>query len=238
MSIFRVQKNKNYSVISNTFIFDDKLSWKAKGILAYFLARPDEWEFYMSEIVKHAKDGKDSLSAGIKELEEAGYIDRKQKRTIGKFKGYEYEVFEEPQRIYRNGKTAAEKPISSNPPIVNTDCKESTNKKNSVSDIAKKLYEIYPVKNKGKQLTKKAEKVIKEHGYDILSKCIKLYSDKIKQQGTPEQYIKGFAPFLGETYFDYLDIVNGKEDNVETEEETKIQKLIRIANEQYNQQKQ
>jgi len=96
---------------------------------------------------------------------------------------------------------------------VTTESQQSNTNKNvkneeekNILAIAEKLYELYPVKNKGKKLTNKAKKVIKEHGYDVLAKCIKLYTNNIKKNNTEDQYVKGFAPFLGETYYDYLEL--------------------------------
>jgi len=203
MSIFRVQKNKNYSVISNTFIFDEKLSWKAKGILAYFLARPDEWEFYMTEIVKHAKDGKDSLSAGIKELEKAGYIDRKQKRTTGKFKGYEYEVFEEPQRNNRNGKTAAVNPISENPPIVSTDSTVNTDKTKAHLEFFERVWRLYPNKKGKGQISETQKRKLHTIGNDAITKCIERFAKDVN--GRDKQYIQYGSTFFNSGYIDYLD---------------------------------
>ncbi|KMP70508.1 DnaD domain protein (plasmid) [Bacillus wiedmannii] len=76
MGICRVKKDHNYSVINNTGLKDKRLSWKAKGILAYILTLPDDWVFYREELSQHAKDGINSLRAGMKELKEYGYIKR------------------------------------------------------------------------------------------------------------------------------------------------------------------
>lgn len=99
MSVYRIRKDRNnpYVMINKTFVHDERLSYKAKGILLYLLSRPDDWQVYEIEIMKHAKDGRDSVRGGIKELIEAGYIDRAQKRDEnGKFVGYNYDVFEVP----------------------------------------------------------------------------------------------------------------------------------------------
>ena len=99
MSIFRVVKDKNnpYVMINKYALEDKNLSWKAKGVLTYLLSLPDDWQIYESEIKKHAKDGRDSLAAGIKELIENGYINRERIRDEkGHLKGYEYQVFEVP----------------------------------------------------------------------------------------------------------------------------------------------
>ena len=73
---------------------------KLKGILLYFLSRPDDWQIYTSEVVKNMNDGHKSINSGINELIEAGYVERSRKRKInGDFNGYEYLVYEKPRSI-------------------------------------------------------------------------------------------------------------------------------------------
>jgi hypothetical protein len=110
MSVFRVQKNKDnpYVMLNKEFLNDDRLSWKAKGLLAYLLSLPDDWQIYEEEIAVHSKDGIKSTRSGLKELIEYNYINRAQSRTVdGKFAGYEYCVFEVPTVMPKteNGET-------------------------------------------------------------------------------------------------------------------------------------
>jgi hypothetical protein len=97
MSVLRVNKKKdNYSVIDNTSLRDKKLSWKAKGMIAYLLSLPDDWQIFVSELTTHSKDGRDGTTAAIKELMDNGYIVRTDgKDEKGRF-CYNYEVFEVP----------------------------------------------------------------------------------------------------------------------------------------------
>lgn len=131
MSVYRKRKDREnpYVQLHKGFIYDKTLSFKAKGILVYLLSRPDDWQVYESEIIKHSRDGKDSVRNGIKELIEEGYISRSNHRTDnGKFAGYIYDVYEErqevlPEREIRSGlsapgKPSSEKPFSDNPPLL------------------------------------------------------------------------------------------------------------------------
>lgn len=77
MNIIRVQKNANYVVMNRTALNDKRLSWKAKGILAYMLSMPDDWVFYLDELMTHAPDGKASFRAGFNELKKYGYVERR-----------------------------------------------------------------------------------------------------------------------------------------------------------------
>lgn len=98
MSIIRVSKRENpFVMIDKTMLSDNRLSWKAKGILTYLLSKPNDWEVRVTDIIKQSKDGRDAVYSGIKELEQYGYIKREQIRDNGTFKGLRYVVFETPQ---------------------------------------------------------------------------------------------------------------------------------------------
>jgi hypothetical protein len=97
--INRLQKNSQnpYTMVHNGIIRNPSLSWKAKGIMLYFLSRPDDWTFYEKEVIRNAADGVSSYRAGLKELEAHGYLKRTQvKDELGKFSHVLYEVFEAP----------------------------------------------------------------------------------------------------------------------------------------------
>ena len=68
MGIFRVKKDTNYSVIHNTPLRDENLSWRAKGLLAYMLSLPDDWTFHATELSQHAKDSEKTTTSTLKEL--------------------------------------------------------------------------------------------------------------------------------------------------------------------------
>jgi len=112
MAIYRIHKEDNYVIVDKAFLLNEKISLKAKGLLALLLSYPDNWQFYEAEIVQHAADKANSLSSGLKELIENGYIVRKLgKDETGKFKGYEYHIYEKPI----TEKPITEKPIMENP---------------------------------------------------------------------------------------------------------------------------
>ena len=108
----REKKEKNYTVVDNTFIRDCTLSWKAKGVMVYLLSLPEDWKIYKSEVQKHATDGKDSLTSAINELKEHGYIVTENvKNEKGQFAGTIYKIVEKP---------LTENPTSGNPTLLNT----------------------------------------------------------------------------------------------------------------------
>ena len=98
MAVFRVERNTNYTTMSNYHLRDTNLSLKAKGLLSVFLSLPDEWHYSISGLMKITKEGRDCLTAVIKELEKAGYLIRYQSRDeTGKIVGIEYVIYEKPQ---------------------------------------------------------------------------------------------------------------------------------------------
>ncbi|HDR3303958.1 TPA: DnaD domain protein [Bacillus anthracis] len=121
MATFRVNKDKNYTTINNTGLKDKRLSWKAKGILAYILTLPDDWFFYREELSRHAKDGLDSLRAGMKELKEYGYLKRFPVRDDNnKIIKWETIIYEVPQNDPVAEKPPVEKPPVENPELLST----------------------------------------------------------------------------------------------------------------------
>ena len=98
MSIFRVEKNRNYTCMSNHHLRNDELSYKAIGILSKILSLPDNYKITIQGLAYSVKDGVSAVKSGIDELIAAGYIVRRQVRTAnGTFGEYEYDVYEIPQ---------------------------------------------------------------------------------------------------------------------------------------------
>ncbi len=97
MEVIRVIKNKNYTTISNQLFKDKTISLKAKGLMAYLLSLPSDWDLSINGIVSISKEGRTSIRNIFNELISAGYIERIQIRDKGKFVGYDYFVFEQPK---------------------------------------------------------------------------------------------------------------------------------------------
>lgn len=149
MATFRTIKERgDFVTVNKMFIFDERLSAKAKGILLYFLSRPDDWQIYTSEVVKHMNDGQKSINNGIKELMECKYVHRIQKRKdSGVFSGYEYHVYERPTEmplsengLSENGKTENRKGQTTNNNSTNNDLTNNKNI-NNVTDETSKAFQ-------------------------------------------------------------------------------------------------
>ena len=78
MGVFRVNKNKNYTVMSNVHLRDKALPLKAKGLLSLMLSLPEDWDYSMRGLAKLSADGLDSTRAAVKALERSGYVVRRQ----------------------------------------------------------------------------------------------------------------------------------------------------------------
>lgn len=206
MSIFRVHKSNNFTVMSNTHFKEKKMSLKAKGLLSLMLSLPDDWNYSVSGLVTLSKDGKDSVMSALGELETFGYLERV--RTInekGQFSGIEYNIFEFPQ---------VEKPITENtnednpildktnagkPPLLNTnelntefnkDIKELKTKGSTIDVFEDILNDIQSIelrnlyvdyiemrRNIGKPITKRGLKM-------LIGRCERLSNFSIKEQKT------------------------------------------------------
>jgi hypothetical protein len=98
-TIFRTIKNEDnpFVMIDRRPIENPKISWKAKGILAYLLSRPDNWIVRLGDLVKRSPDGVFAIRGAINELQAAGHVHRKEVREAnGRFVRYELEVYELP----------------------------------------------------------------------------------------------------------------------------------------------
>lgn len=124
-------KIKGFTIIDNDIINDPRMHLKALGLFAYMWSKPDDWQFYISEIATHFKDGESAVSSAMKELMELGYLKRTQNRKDGKFSTYDYVLQEIPKPenhssvpkgdLPKPEKPKSEKPIPENQGLLITD---------------------------------------------------------------------------------------------------------------------
>lgn len=127
MSVFRINKTANYTVMSNHHFKEKKMSLKAKGLLSLMLSLPDDWDYSISGLATLSKDGKDSIMSALGELEKFGYLTRQRVTDDkGRFAGVEYNIFEIPQpenpisEKSNSGNSNEENSNSENPAQLNT----------------------------------------------------------------------------------------------------------------------
>ena len=98
MAVYRVERTRDYTVMSNYHLKDTTLSLKAKGLLSMFLSFPDDWNYNTRGLAAICKEGVDAIGSTIKELEKAGYIVRRKLRgSNGRITDTEYVIYEHPQ---------------------------------------------------------------------------------------------------------------------------------------------
>lgn len=94
MAIFRVEKERNYTVMSNVHLKDKGISLKAKGLLSVILSLPEDWNYTTRGLAAICKEGVDSIGAALRELESAGYLTRHRLRDrSGRISDTEYVVY-------------------------------------------------------------------------------------------------------------------------------------------------
>ena len=97
MSVFRVEKNKGYTVMSNHHLRNHTLSLKAKGLLSQMLSLPDDWDYTLQGLAQINKESIDAIREAMRELERAGYIKRSRERDgRGCLRGTVYTIYEQP----------------------------------------------------------------------------------------------------------------------------------------------
>ena len=116
MAVFRIEKTRDYTVMSNYHLRDRSLSLKAKGLLSLMLSLPEDWDYTMKGLARICKDGIDSISGGIRELEAHGYLVRARVRNEnGQLGSIEYTILEQPKEPAQTPAPVREKPIRENP---------------------------------------------------------------------------------------------------------------------------
>ena len=117
MAVFRIEKNRDYTVIANHHLRNTALSLKAKGLLSLMLSLPEDWDYTTKGLARICRDGVDSICATVRELEDAGYIIRERVRNAnGRLGSIEYTILEQP----RPPEPKTGKPEQENPAQLNT----------------------------------------------------------------------------------------------------------------------
>ena len=122
MAVFRVERNKGYTVMSNHHLRNRELSLKAKGLLSQMLSLPEDWDYTLAGLSHINREKIDAIREAIKELEQAGYIVRSRTRDEkGRLRGADYVIYEQPPTLdlptLEN--PTLEKPTQENPTLEN-----------------------------------------------------------------------------------------------------------------------
>ena len=114
MAYFRVNKNRDYTVMSNHHLRDRNLSLRAIGLLSKMLSLPDDWDYSVPGLVAICQESKNIIQGALKELEKNGYLVRTMTRDSSGHIGYNYDVYEQPQHTLPR----PEKPFTVSPSTV------------------------------------------------------------------------------------------------------------------------
>ena len=139
MSVFKIEKNQNYTVMSNHHLRDRNLSYKAKGLLSFMLSLPDDWDYSLAGLCSISKESRDGIRSILKELQEHHYVEIEKVRGYKGYFEYNYLIYEVPHFISLENEQS--NPDMENPhldtPNVETTTQINTNKKIDKDDKTK-----------------------------------------------------------------------------------------------------
>ena len=205
MAVFRIEKTRDYTVMSNYHLRDRSLSLKAKGLLSLMLSLPEDWDYTMKGLARICKDGIDSSSGGIRELEAHGYLVRARVRGAnGQLGSIEYTILEQPKEPAQTPAPVREKPIRENPvqanPMLDAPIQENPaqlNKEESSNYPSKTDLSITqesspilssppaPRERIGQDVMRKRESyralILENIEYDVLSQNVQLDKDRLDE---------------------------------------------------------
>jgi hypothetical protein len=145
---------ENFTMIPNELTLDKNLSAKAKGVYNYLKSKPDNWKFYITEIIEHFTDGKEAIYSAIKELINEGWLIKTVIREKGMFVATNYKVLTEKaltangkavNGLIKNGLTKNGKPATNN--IENNNTDNNNTEREKPADVTS--YFGTPIKQKG-----------------------------------------------------------------------------------------
>ena len=198
--IYKGDLTANFSIVKRVGFEDERLSWKSKGILAYLLTRPDDWQTYLKQLEKVSKDGRESTANAVKELQKFGYMRKKAKQDEnGKFCGWDWEVYGSPkigETVIRESRNTG-KPKHGKAVIDNK--KEVTKKKVTKKDLNNTRFEKFWNDYKKKVDRAKCQKKFNRLTIAEQDAClasVPLYIDYLKKTGGLGQYQKNPLTYL------------------------------------------
>ena len=240
MAVFRVEKNRGYTVMSNHHLRNKDLSLKAKGLLSQMLSLPEDWDYTLKGLSLINRESIDAIRTAVWELEKAGYITRQQNRDgKGKMADMVYTIYEQPQP--RPEATEKEQPGLENPVLENPTSdnptpgnptlenpmqlnKDISSKEKSITDVS--ITDPIPILSRPSPLEDEAAQPPERKGTEAKSQsAIEIYRQIIMDNIEYEhlcQHVKGIDR---ETLDEIVDLL------VETV--CSARKTIRIAGDDY-----
>lgn len=179
----------NFTIISNDWLRDERLTFKARGLLAYIESHHVKWEINVGWLVAHSVEGKEAIRSAIAELELYGYLRREQENVGGRFGEVTY-ITQEPVTDL----PLAENPLAENPPLKKT-INKNTIDKNIEREQFDEFWNLYPKKIDKTQAIRQFRRALQRATFeDILAGLIRFANDP----NLPEEkrFIKNPATWL------------------------------------------
>lgn len=229
-------KNENFTIISNVFLKDKRLSIKAKGFLAVVMGLPSDWEFTINGVCSIIKEGKTAIYNVIDELKEYGYCSVATCRDEkGRISGKDYTFFEEPQiDLPQVESPRMENPNMDNQPQLNTyntkdlfDKGEKEDKSSKKNEQGLAIFEQCWIGYRRKGSKAKAKKEwmkLSEEDINTIQRHIPFYVESvsdIKYQKDFERYLKDKI-FLNVVYKNNVTLFDPDDNNTTTDNDTLI----------------
>lgn len=190
MAVFRINKTRDYTVMSNHHLRNTSLSLKAKGLLSLMLSLPDNWDYTTKGLASICKDGIDSICSAVKELEQHGYIVRERVRNDkGQLTTIEYTILEQPETaLPEQEKPKRENPVLDNPVLGNPeqDCPEQENPAQLNTNIlntkksSTNTSTTYPIKSYQKEEPNVKKRGKDKMGYDEMNAYREIIKENIE----------------------------------------------------------
>ena len=251
--IIRVERIPNrYATMDKRFLEDDRLSFKAKGILAYLLSKPNNWKVVVWDLVKHCKDGKSAVYAGLKELREAGYYEKKPIRNEegSRIVRWESTVYEVPRQLFDDEPKEPSESEQEEAQEVRPAEQEVEVKKSKKNQTQKPNFLVSKFSKQEKQSLENEERnknnftknystgelnpSPSQTGVDkteldktVIAKMTKFFKEKIKYADLMESTPEGDIGLLNEFVNVALDCLLSEGDKVRINSETKPRELVK-----------
>ena len=221
MSVFRIEKTNNYTVMSNYHLREREMSLKAKGLLSLMLSLPNDWDYTIEGLVTICKENETAVKSTLNELKDFGYLEiLKVQNKKGQFE-YEYNIYEKPQSKKPEVENlGVENPSVENQGQLNTN-KQNTKKEDIPSSKDEELrnhfeliWKEYPNKRgkskaegyyfgwlKGRKINSITRKITDEQMYYAVRK----YAKECEDNKIEQQYIKHGDTFFNSYILDYVE---------------------------------
>ena len=175
-TVFRVQKTKDFTVMSNHHLKNKDLSLRSKGLLSFMLSLPEDWDYSLKGLATLNKEGIDAIRSAINELEAFGYIERSRVRNEkGQLGENEYIIHELPiSPEPKQTEPTLENPTLDNPVQAEPEQGKSTQLNTNKSIKDKLNTNIYKKESKKKEFEDILSKIEDEDIVNALGEFIEM----------------------------------------------------------------